>query len=42
MENAGAGLFRCIGLGFHIWDVYVGSNPSEEAIQAEIERMSRR
>ncbi|MCM4084394.1 2TM domain-containing protein [Paractinoplanes hotanensis] len=31
-----------IGLAFHVWDVYVGSNPSEEAIRAEMDRLGRR
>ena len=30
-----------IGLVFHAWDVLVGSEPSEEAIRAEMDRMSR-
>jgi len=30
-----------IGLAFHVWDVYVGSNPSEEAIRAEMDRLGR-
>ncbi|MBM2616398.1 2TM domain-containing protein [Actinoplanes sp. LDG1-06] len=31
-----------IGLAFHVWDVYVGSNPSEEAIRAEMDRLGHR
>ncbi|WP_127507758.1 2TM domain-containing protein [Actinoplanes solisilvae] len=31
-----------IGLAFHIWDVLVGSVPSEEAIRAEMKRLERR
>ncbi|MFG1609756.1 2TM domain-containing protein [Actinoplanes sp. NPDC049265] len=31
-----------IGLAFHVWDVYVSSNPSEEDIRTEMERLSRR
>jgi hypothetical protein len=31
-----------IGLAFHFWDVYVGSNPSEETIRTEMDRLSRR
>ena len=33
---------RGIGLVFHTWDVFVGSAPSEEAIRAEMDRLSRR
>jgi 2TM domain len=31
-----------IGLAFHIWDVFIGSDPSEEAIRAEMERLRGR
>jgi hypothetical protein len=31
-----------IGVAFHAWDVLVGSEPSEEAIQAEMHRASKR
>jgi hypothetical protein len=31
-----------IGLIFHVWDVLVGRTPSEEAIRAEMGRISRR
>ena len=31
-----------IGLVFHVWDVFVGSAPSEEAIRSEMGRLSRR
>ncbi len=30
-----------IGLAFHVWDVYVGSNPSEAAIRTEMDRLSQ-
>ncbi|MFF5290056.1 2TM domain-containing protein [Paractinoplanes globisporus] len=30
-----------IGLVFHVWDVFVGSAPPEDAIQAEMNRMRR-
>ena len=30
-----------IGLAFHVWDVYVGSIPSEEAIRAEMDKLGR-
>ena len=30
-----------IGLAFHVWDVYGGSNLSEEDIRTEMDRMSR-
>ena len=30
-----------IGLAFHVWDVYVSSNPTEDAIRAEMDRLSR-
>jgi hypothetical protein len=31
-----------IGVAFHTWDVLVGSEPSEEAIRAEVDRLNRR
>jgi hypothetical protein len=31
-----------IGLAFHVWDVYVSSSPTEDAIRAEMDRLSRR
>ncbi|WP_344573200.1 2TM domain-containing protein [Actinoplanes palleronii] len=31
-----------IGVAFHIWDVFVGSEPSEEAIRAETDRLEKR
>ncbi|KUL23605.1 hypothetical protein ADL15_45580 [Actinoplanes awajinensis subsp. mycoplanecinus] len=31
-----------IGVAFHLWDVFVGSEPSEEAIRAEMDRLEKR
>ncbi|MEU4689934.1 2TM domain-containing protein [Actinoplanes sp. NPDC023714] len=31
-----------IGVIFHAWDVLVGSEPSEEAIRAEMDRLAHR
>lgn len=31
-----------IGLVFHLWDFFVGKNPSEKAIRTEMERLNRR
>lgn len=31
-----------IGVVFHAWDVLIGSEPSEEAIRAEVDRLSKR
>ncbi|MEU4421503.1 2TM domain-containing protein [Actinoplanes sp. NPDC024001] len=30
-----------IGIVFHAWDVLIGSEPSEEAIRAEMQRLGR-
>jgi hypothetical protein len=29
-----------IGVAFHVWDVLVGSEPSEEAIRTEMDRLA--
>ncbi|WIM92916.1 2TM domain-containing protein [Actinoplanes oblitus] len=31
-----------IGLAFHAWDVLIGSEPSEDAIRAEMDRLGKR
>lgn len=31
-----------IGVAFHIWDVLIGSEPSEQAIRAEMDRLAHR
>ncbi|MBB4742827.1 hypothetical protein BJY16_006286 [Actinoplanes octamycinicus] len=31
-----------IGVAFHVWDVFVGSEPSEDAIREEMDRLSKR
>ncbi|SNY59349.1 2TM domain-containing protein [Paractinoplanes atraurantiacus] len=31
-----------IGIVFHIWDVFVGSNPSEDAIRTEMDKLAHR